>query len=79
MDIANATSVRQALSARGSDPEMEYAAALMTCDRANRGLSDKHLRLALAGAREGSGIVAISAPPLSQAQHEAAVDRRTHL
>jgi len=48
--------VRQALSARGSDPEMEYAAALMTCDRAHRALSDKHLQLALAGAREGSDL-----------------------
>ncbi len=48
--------VREALSARGSDPEMQYAAALMTCDRAGRALSDKHLRIALAGAREGSDL-----------------------
>jgi hypothetical protein len=48
--------VRQALAARGSDPEMEYAAALMTCDRATRSLSDTHLRIALAGAREGSDL-----------------------
>lgn len=48
--------VRQALTARGSDPEMEYAAALMTCDRAQRGLSDKHLQIALSGAREGSDL-----------------------
>ena len=48
--------VRQALAARGSDPAMEYAAALMTCDRAGRALSDKHLRVALAGAREGSDL-----------------------
>ena len=44
--------VRKALAARGSDPEMEYAAALMTCDRAGRTLSDQHLRVAVAGARE---------------------------
>lgn len=48
--------VRQALSARGADPEMEYAAALMTCDRSTRSLSDKHLQVALAGAREGSDL-----------------------
>ncbi len=31
-------------------------AALMTCDRGRRELSDKHLQLALAGAREGSDL-----------------------
>jgi hypothetical protein len=50
------TLVRQALSARGSDPEMEYAAALITHDRTVRGISDKHLKLAVAGAREGSDL-----------------------
>jgi hypothetical protein len=48
--------VRQALLARGPDPEMEYAAALMTCDRARRDLSDKHLQAAATGAREGSDL-----------------------
>lgn len=48
--------VRQALLARGPDPEMEYAAALVTCDPDRRRLSDKHLRLALSGAREGSDL-----------------------
>jgi hypothetical protein len=48
--------VRQALSARGSDPEMEYAAALMTHGRAVRGISEKHLKLAIAGAREDSDL-----------------------
>jgi len=48
--------VRQALAARDSDPEMEYAAALMTCDRLTRSLSDEHLRTALAGARDGSDL-----------------------
>jgi hypothetical protein len=47
--------VRQALAARGADPEMEYAAALITCDRTRR-VSDQHLRVALAGAREGSDL-----------------------
>jgi hypothetical protein len=46
--------VRQALSARGPDPEMEYAAALMTLGRAIRGISDKHLKIAIAGTRAGS-------------------------
>ena len=50
------TLVRQALSARGSDPEMEYAAALITHGRTVRGISDKHLKLAVAGAREGSDL-----------------------
>jgi hypothetical protein len=48
--------VRQALLARGPDPEMEYAAALITCDGDRRALSDKHLQLAVAGAREGSDL-----------------------
>lgn len=48
--------VRQALAARGPDAQMEYAAALITCDRARRSLSDRHLEAALAGAREGSAL-----------------------
>ena len=48
--------VRQALAAGGPDPAMEYAAALITCDRDRRGLSDQHLRVALAGAAEGSDL-----------------------
>jgi hypothetical protein len=48
--------VRQALGARGTDPEMEYAAALMTRGRTIRGISDEHLRKALAGAPEGSDL-----------------------
>jgi len=48
--------VRQALAARGSDAAMEYAAALLTCDRARRALSDRHLEAALAGAPEGSDL-----------------------
>ena len=49
--------VRQALAARGPDPEMEYAAALMTCDRSRpTGPSDEHLRASLAGATGGSDL-----------------------
>jgi hypothetical protein len=35
---------------------MEYAAALMTRGRTSRGISDKHLKLAIAGVREGSDL-----------------------
>jgi hypothetical protein len=49
--------VRQALTARGADPEMEYAAALMTRGRMLRGVSNEHLRTALGGATEGTGLV----------------------
>jgi hypothetical protein len=48
--------VRQALDARGADAEMAYAAALITCDRDRRAVSDKHLQVAVAGAREGSDL-----------------------
>jgi len=49
--------VRQALAARGPDPEMEYAAALMTCDRSRPGgPSQAHLRASVAGAAEGSDL-----------------------
>jgi hypothetical protein len=51
--------VRQALAARGSDPEMQYAAALMTCDRSHRAVSEEHLRLAVAGARQGSDLARV--------------------
>ncbi len=48
--------VRQALAAHGTDPEMAYGAALVTCDRSHPELSDEHLRVALAGAHEGSDL-----------------------
>jgi hypothetical protein len=48
--------VRQALAARGPDPEMEYAAALVTCSRASRGVSDQHLKAAMAGAAGDSAL-----------------------
>ncbi len=46
--------VKAALAARGSDPEMEYAAALIAISRTPRDDSDAHLRRALAGATAGS-------------------------
>jgi hypothetical protein len=48
--------VRRALEARGSDPEMEYAAALVTRGSARDGLAERHLRAAVAGATEGSDL-----------------------
>ena len=48
--------VRKALEARGPDPEMEYAAALVTRGGTRNGLSDRHLRAAVAGAPEGSDL-----------------------
>jgi hypothetical protein len=48
--------VRRALEARGPDPEMEYAAALVTRGSARDGLSERHLRAAVAGAAEGSDL-----------------------
>ena len=45
--------IRQALEARGPDPEIEYAAALVTMSsRISRGVSDEHLRAAIAGAKQ---------------------------
>ncbi|HEX9189701.1 MAG TPA: hypothetical protein VGB87_21685 [Vicinamibacteria bacterium] len=49
--------VRRALAARGTDPEMEYAAALIT-GRQPAGPADEHLRRAVAGAGEGSLLAA---------------------
>lgn len=48
--------VRKALTRRGADPVMEYAAALITCSRPSRGISDQHLRIAVEGASEGSDL-----------------------
>jgi len=42
--------VRKAIALRGSDPQMEFAAALMTTDTA-RSEHDRHLQNALAGAK----------------------------
>ena len=43
--------VRKAIALRGSDPQMEFAAALMTTDGA-RAERDRHLQNAMAGAKE---------------------------
>jgi hypothetical protein len=48
--------VRKALARRGTDPAMEYAAALLTASRAFRGASDRHLQAAVKGAPEGSDL-----------------------
>ena len=50
--------VRRALAARGPDPEMEYAAALMTLGLSSRGPSDEHLQVAVRGATPGSPLAA---------------------
>jgi len=42
--------VQEAITLRGSDPQMEFAAALMTTDSA-RGEHDRHLQNAMAGAK----------------------------
>lgn len=46
--------VRAALSRRGKDAQMEYAAALITTTPTMRAVCDRHLRAALAGAPAGS-------------------------
>lgn len=48
--------IRRALTLRGTEPEMEYAAALASLGRSLNGPSDKHLRLAVQGAPEGSAL-----------------------
>ena len=50
------TLISQALAARGSDPAMQYAAALVASARSFRGVADEHLRLASAGAPRGSAL-----------------------
>jgi hypothetical protein len=48
--------IRQAIEARGPDPEMEYAAALVTTDRMFKGVSNDHLRAAAAGAKKNADL-----------------------
>jgi hypothetical protein len=48
--------VRAALARRGTDPAMEYAAALITAAPAMRAVSEGHLRAALHGATAGSAL-----------------------
>ena len=50
MKIDGYESVRKAIALRGSDPQMEFAAALMTTDGA-RSEHDRHLQNAMAGAK----------------------------
>jgi hypothetical protein len=46
--------VLKAIQSRGGDPEMEFAAALITTDPERRSQHDEHLRRAMAGAKDGS-------------------------
>jgi hypothetical protein len=48
--------IRQAIAARGPDPEMEYAAALVTIDRRFTSVSNDHLRAAAAGAKKNADL-----------------------
>ena len=48
--------IRAALAKRGTDPSMEYAAALVTLPPAQRALNDRHLRAAVQGAPQGSDL-----------------------
>lgn len=48
--------IRRAIESQGPDPEMEYAAALVTTDRMFKGASDEHLRAAIAGAKKDSDL-----------------------
>jgi hypothetical protein len=46
--------VKQAIALRGNDPEMEFAAALITSIRSDKTAHRAHLQKAIAGAPEGS-------------------------
>src|SRR5499427_6032659 len=46
--------VKQAIALRGNDPEMEFAAALITSIRSDKTTHRAHLQKAIAGATEGS-------------------------
>lgn len=46
--------VRRAIALRGSEPELEYAAALIIVGRSAKGASDQHLARALEGAADGT-------------------------
>jgi hypothetical protein len=46
--------VKQAIALRGNDPEMEFAAALITSVRSDKAVHRAHLQKAIAGAPEGS-------------------------
>jgi hypothetical protein len=53
MNIDGYEWVRKAIALRGSDPQMEFAAALMTTEGAGRE-HDQHLQNAFAGAKADS-------------------------
>jgi hypothetical protein len=46
--------VKQAIALRGNDPEMEFAAALITSIRSDKAAHRAHMQKAIAGAPEGS-------------------------
>ena len=46
--------IKQAIAFRGNDPEMEFAAALITSIRSDKAAHRAHLQKAIAGAPEGS-------------------------
>ncbi len=46
--------VKRAIELRGNDPEMEFAAALITSIRSDKAAHRAHLQKAIAGAKEGS-------------------------
>jgi len=50
--------VKNAIALRGGDAEMEFAAALITADRARRAEREAHWRKAVAGASDGSLLAA---------------------
>jgi hypothetical protein len=53
VEVDGYASVERAIELRGSDPEMEFAAALITLD-SHKGDHQEHARKALAGAKEDS-------------------------
>jgi hypothetical protein len=53
-DVEGYALVLKAIQSRGGDPDMEFAAALITTDPERRSQHDEHLRRAIAGAKDGS-------------------------
>ncbi|MGH9766465.1 MAG: hypothetical protein ACREAB_03445 [Blastocatellia bacterium] len=54
LDFDGYALVKQAIALRGNDPEMEFAAALITSIRPDKAAHRAHLQKAIAGAKEGS-------------------------
>ena len=74
--------IARAIQLRGSDAEMEFAAAIVQADsRANAGLRSAHFRQALAGAKEGSLLAKnlVSHAELLQAKGKSLGDLRAEL